>query len=138
MSGRLGQRGYSLLASLFLGAGAAGCSFPDVTFATAPDASQSEPEAAGDDFGSTPSRTVESGDPLLPDSLAEAGPGDDVAWPSDALSGAGDGPADSPESAGADSGDGCVSDLNWCNTHCGTGLDNCNRMRPCASNCPTG
>jgi hypothetical protein len=33
---------------------------------------------------------------------------------------------------------GCVSDVNWCDTHCGTGPDNCNRTRDCNTPCPSG
>jgi hypothetical protein len=33
---------------------------------------------------------------------------------------------------------GCTPDLNWCDTHCGTGPDNCNQMRACNTPCPTG
>ena len=37
-----------------------------------------------------------------------------------------------------DSGPVCTPDLNWCETHCGTGPDNCGEMRGCGSQCPQG
>jgi hypothetical protein len=33
---------------------------------------------------------------------------------------------------------GCAPDLSWCNTHCGTGPDNCGVTRACPSQCPQG
>ena len=33
---------------------------------------------------------------------------------------------------------GCTPDLSWCNTHCGTGPDNCNVTRACPSDCSPG
>jgi hypothetical protein len=33
---------------------------------------------------------------------------------------------------------GCAPDLSWCNTHCGTGPDNCGETRACPSQCAQG
>jgi hypothetical protein len=35
-----------------------------------------------------------------------------------------------------DSGPACTPDLNWCETHCGSGPDNCGEIRGCSSDCP--
>jgi hypothetical protein len=41
---------------------------------------------------------------------------------------------DPPADGGAD----CTPDLDWCDTHCGTGPDNCGQTRNCSADCPTG
>ncbi len=38
----------------------------------------------------------------------------------------------------AESGPACTPDLNWCESHCGSGPDNCGQMRGCGSECPQG
>jgi hypothetical protein len=38
-------------------------------------------------------------------------------------------------SSGPLEGDGCTPDPSWCDSHCGTGLDNCGETRQCASDC---
>ncbi len=39
-------------------------------------------------------------------------------------------------SLGPPQADACTPDPSWCDSHCGTGPDNCGESRQCASNCP--
>ena len=43
-----------------------------------------------------------------------------------------------PDAGPGVDGAGCTPDLNWCDTHCGSGPDNCNQTRQCSSVCPAG
>jgi hypothetical protein len=50
----------------------------------------------------------------------------------------GDGGASADGGPGVDGSAGCVPNPSWCDTHCGTGPDNCNETRACSGTCPTG
>jgi hypothetical protein len=89
------------------------------------DRSTGDREAGRDVAGDV---SAEGGDATLMDASEADG---DAAADGDAT----DGDAISP-SDGADAN--CTPDPSWCNTHCGTGSDNCGQMRKCAPDCPTG
>jgi len=114
------------VALLALGVGSA-CSFPSVELTAADAAAPPQPDASS----SGDTADIESGG-----FDAQAAP-----WPADAPSAL---PETLPDDTGSDGPaaastyDACAPDLTWCNTHCGTGPDNCDVQRACSVNCPTG
>jgi hypothetical protein len=66
----------------------------------------------------------------LPDSDAEA----DSFQPGDVVTSEGGGVGDAGTDGDGNAEAGCT-DPTYCNTHCGTGLDNCGKSQPCTDNC---
>ena len=86
---------------------------------------------------------IDSGTPR--GDASTGGPEQDVAVmePADAASADGGSSNDGASSDGGfpfsfDAEAGCAPDLDWCNTHCGTGPDNCGQPRACPTECGSG
>ncbi len=101
----------------------------------------------GLDSGKVRDDTDASLDALAPDvttseSSSTDAPGPDVSTGLGApdASGTGDGAADArlDGAVGANGGDACTPDPNWCDTHCGSGPDNCGETRGCSMYCAPG
>jgi hypothetical protein len=77
------------------------------------------PDASLSSSGDSASVTTEAAAPLVDTGAAAT----DGAPPADASGG---------------DGDACTPDPAWCDSHCGTGPDNCGESRQCATDCQTG
>jgi hypothetical protein len=126
-----------------------GCSFPTVTFAPSDAGTFAEESAVADPAGS-----ISTAEPTIPtdSSAASTAQGEGgnagaavpgVTEPDATVAVMGDaGTAaaymDHDGATDAELGNECVSDPAWCDSHCGSGPDNCGRSRTCNLDCPTG
>jgi hypothetical protein len=93
-----------------------------------PDGDDASFEAGFDAPASVADAGVEAAD-AAPDAGSDAGAIADAPVEAAALE------ASPPVDAGPDAPDACTPDPSWCDTHCGTSVDNCSESRTCPSDC---